>query len=123
MIAMHPERVNYCSLNRFWPNWEPKNKSVYPWYYRDIRKALNGEDAANFTALRNAIEPPIIKGGTGAGCFCCAQFAVSRKRIQAHPRSVYEQLLRYLIEEPTTAQNPSLNLRCAQMERLWHLLL
>lgn len=122
IIGMHPEKVKYCSLNKFRSNWLPADKRLYPWYYRDVRKVIEGQEAANFAHMKNAIVPPMLQSPHGAGCFCCAQFAVSRERIRMHPKVVYEQLLRYVLEEPTKSDKATLNFRCAQLERLWHML-
>lgn len=119
-VARDTSKVDYCSLNRAYMDWTDKSSANGTWYVRELRRLLDYDPDGRYSELRRAVFPRLRD--EGVACFCCAQFAVSRARIQAHPRAVYQQFLDFIMDDPLEEDVTSNN-RCAIAERLWHVLL
>jgi len=131
-IFKEPDRVGYCSLNkRYWNKAEEDT----PWYLTAWEQELNSSISVNpFSEIRRAVLSKLPAAGQGGvQCFCCGQFSVSRDRIRAHPKALYEELLDFVLDEP--AENPwptppkysnlqakQWSNRCFLLEAVWHIL-
>lgn len=122
-IAAAPERVGYCSLNSLYWDWRGKD-----WYLPGWRDLLAASAAAS-GELHRVLSPLLPAAGTR--CWCCAQFAVGRDRIRAHPKAFYEELLALVKADPglnpwdrggAAASSGRKNGRCLLLETVWHLL-
>ncbi|CAE8720346.1 unnamed protein product [Polarella glacialis] len=71
-MAIDQEKVGYCSLNSLHLDW--RSARGQPWYVTGLQRTLQD---ARFDEVRSVILSRLPSAGTS--CFCCSQFAVSRK--------------------------------------------